>query len=133
MASSADKEEDARVLTLLREEARRDPTGAITATFVRDSLHLSDSVTLRALNRMVTRGFLNRVYFDVCESGHVNIDALEEGEDSGIAYCPDCDRDVPHERYVHYRLTRKLSRGNPTSPKAERRKAPRFQPIPCLP
>jgi len=98
----------------------------VTATYVKDSLGVSASDAIVALDALQRAGYLTLVYHDVCERGHVNHDVIEDPLGaSGIGFCADCARDTGHVRYVLYRFTEAL-RGRDGDPKATRRRAPRY-------
>jgi hypothetical protein len=116
-----------KVTDLLRHEAARDPRGSVTASYVKDSLDVSATDAILALDALERSGFLTLVYHDICERGHVNHDVIDEpARDRGTGFCAPCARDMEHVRYVLYRFTEAL-RGRDGDPKAPRRRAPQYR------
>jgi len=123
MSKSVERATTERVVDLLRAEAVQDPLGSVTATFVSRALGISGDAAIDALKKIVRRNLVRVNYQDVCELGHVNNEVIEDTA-TGIGFCPQCNADCPHDRYVVYRFGPRLR--EISDPKAERRRAPQF-------
>jgi|GEM_PF-6939434 hypothetical protein len=123
MRTGADKATTERVVSLLHDEAVQDPGGSVTATFVSRALGITGDVAIDALKKVVRRNLVRVVYHDVCERGHVNNNVIEDKK-TGVGFCPECNSDRPHDRYVVYRFEPRLR--EITDPKAARRRAPQL-------